>query len=259
MPGQSSISSTEKGTNGWAPSSMMILHGANVRTSIRFNGLEPSRQTDAKWRLRARIFGRHPLRPIWENETELFSAWNQYELTSDFLARVLGLNEMSHYAEFHPYSADISPLHEQIVAPLFAHYTADDGSFAAHLPSSYIYGSTRTYKLGSSGRKYQQFPCVEVRPPFGTEIYTLNPNLRKVQYWVRFVGPNGNSVEDGPHMIPPKAVSHWASLAGFGDSLGDSAGVIIGSDARVSSFVGTIHTGLGRLVGLDHTHPFFPG
>ncbi|HJP61343.1 MAG TPA: hypothetical protein VJ865_15150, partial [Gemmatimonadaceae bacterium] len=135
---------------------MMILHGPQLRTSIRFSALEPSRATDARWRLRGRVFGRHPLRPVWEVETPEFSAWDQYELTSDQLSAELGLAEMSHYAEFHPYSLDVAPTHEQIVAPLFAHYTSLDGSFAAHLPSSYIYGSARAYKLGATGRKYQQ-------------------------------------------------------------------------------------------------------
>ena len=213
---------------------------------------------ESRWRVRARVFGRHPLQPIWEAESEEMTVSHQYEMNSDELLRDVGLDEMCHYAEFHPFSLDVAPSHEQIVAPLFVHYTSLDGSFAAHLPSSYIYGSARAYKLGRSGAKYQQFPCIEVQQPFRTQILTVNPNLRKVRYSVYLVGENGKKVEDGPITIPPKAISKWESDGKGVQALGKSAGVIISSDVRVSSFVGTLHTGVGRLVGMDHTHPFFP-
>lgn len=259
MPGLSSTSRPERGTNGWAPSSVIILHDDHVRTSVRFSGLEPSRQLDAKWRVRARLFGRHPLRPLWEIETDEIAAYDSFEVTSEWLAKNVGLEGTMHYAEFHPYSEDIAPINEQIVAPLFAHYSSTDGSFSAHLPSSYIYGSARAYKLGATGKKYQQFPCVEIQPPFELEIYTVNPNLRKVQYSVRLVGENGIIVDDGPYTIGPKAIGRWCQAGVDTSGLGRSAGVIIASDVRLSSFVGTRHARADRLVGLDHTHPFFPG
>jgi hypothetical protein len=257
ISGPHSTSSNRAGTNGWAPSSVIILHDATRRTSVRFNPLEPSRVPGATWRVRARVYGERPLEPLWEHESGPFQWGEQYELDSAMLASELGLDTLHHYAEFHPYTLDLAPTHEQIVAPLFAHYTARDGSFAAHLPSSYIYGSARAYKLGT-GAKYQSFPCVELGGDFEAEVYTINHNLRKVTYSVLTV-PDGAAVREyGPFTVRPKSFDVWRSDVGGSTGSPVPTGIIIKSDVRLASFVGTFSRPLGRLVGLDHTHPFFP-
>jgi hypothetical protein len=231
----------------------MILHGVGLNTSIRFNPLEPSR-VPARWRVRVRVYGRHPLEPVWQHESGVLGWGEQYELTSLEVAQRLGVQRLMHYAELHPYTLDIAPTHEQIVAPVFAHYTSDDGTFSAHLPSSYIYGSARAFKLVGA-TKYQNFPCVMLGGGFEAEVYTINHNLRKVSYTVITVAGRAETKEYGPYSIRPKSFDVWRSAV---DSVPVSAGIIVKSDVRLASFIGTYNRKLGRIVGLDHAHPFFP-
>jgi hypothetical protein len=250
---------SDEATNGWAPTSVMIVHGNGVRTSVRYNPLEPNRALGSRWKVRARVYGRRPLEPIWEEESDWIEAGRgQYELVSDRLAEALGLEELAHYAEFHPYSPDRPPTHEQIAAPLFAHYTSDDGSFEAHIPSAYMYGASRSYKM-VSGWKYQNFPYVELGGPFDLRIYSMNQTLKKVAYGVILVpGDGGGPIESDMRAMRPKSVD------AFDERLVEHEdprpyGVIIKSDLRIASFVGVFNREQGRLIGLDHTHPFFPG
>jgi hypothetical protein len=250
---------TDPGTNGWAPTSVMIMHGNGVRTSVRYNPLEPNRAVGSRWKVRARVYGRHPLQPIWEEESDwIESGVTQYELTTARLSRELGLDELAHYAEFHPYSPDRTPTHEQIAAPLFAHYTSEDGSFEAHIPSAYMYGASRSYKM-VSGWKYQNFPYVELGGPFDLRIYSMNQTLKKVEYGVILVpGTAGESTHSDMRAMRPKSVDAFAErLVEHDDPR--PYGVIIKSDLRIASFVGVYNRERDRLIGLDHTHPFFPG
>ena len=242
--------------NGWAPASMLTLHDDRVRTSIRFNPREPNRQANTAWRLRISMFGQDPINPVWEHHTETFPGDRQFTVNSSQITAELGVSKLDHYTEVLPYCLNAVPTHDQIVAPAFAHYTSTDGSFEAHLPSSYIYGSRRSYKMRSNFR-YQQFPCVEVGGPFDVHICLINANVRKGKYWVLLVpGDGGQTLEYGPFSIRPKSCSRWRS---------DSAqmplqqyGVIIKSSLIAPGFVGTYNRETGIMTGFDHTHPFFP-
>ena len=246
-------------TNGWAPSSVMLMHGAGLHTSVRYNPLEPNRVAGARWRVRATVYGPKPLEPIWSEVSDWVEPGrSHYELTSGRLCAELGVNALEHYAEFHPYTPDAAPEREQIAAPLFAHYTSEDGSFEAHLPSAYMYGASRGYKIKSQW-KYQNFPYVEVGGPFELRIYSMNQMLRKISYSVALTSSDGSErVESDLLAMRPKSLDIWRGRLFPNAQTPRAAGVVIKSDFRIPSFVGVYHRGLERMVGLDHTHPFFP-
>ncbi len=246
-------------TNGWAPSSVMLMHDEGVRTSVRYNPLEPNRVPGARWRVKATVYGPRPLEPLWTETSDWVEAGrNHYELNSERLCAEIGVDTLEHYAEFHPYTQDAAPEREQIAAPLFAHYASVDGSFEAHLPSAYMYGASRGYKIKSKW-KYQNFPFVEVGGPFELRIYSMNQMLRKISYAVSLVAADGASrVESDVLPMRPKSLDIWSGTLFPNADAPKVAGVIIKSDFRIPSFVGVYHRELGRMVGLDHTHPFFP-
>jgi hypothetical protein len=251
-------SSTSKDIfNGWAPASLLMLHNDRVRTSVRFNPREPHRQENTNWRVRVTMFGSDPINPVWEHHTDPFP-WNrQFTLESTDIARDVGVSQLDHYLECLSYCLDATPTHEQIVAPAFAHYTSTDGSFEAHLPSSYIYGSRRAYKMKSRTR-YQQFPCVEVGGPYDAHVCLINSNVRKGKYWVQLVTAQGERrLEYGPFSIRPKSVARWRSEDTAGIPL-QQVGVIVKTNLIAPAFVGSFNREAGTMTGLDHTHPFFP-
>lgn len=255
MSGQSNTSNDD--FNGWAPASLLLLHNDRLRTSVRFNPREPMRRIDTSWRVRMTLFGSDPIHPVWESHSEAFSGTEQFSLESEDIARELQTDQLDHYLECLAYCLDEKPERDQIVAPAFAHYTSTDGSFEAHLPSSYIYGSRRSYKM-NSGLRYQQFPCVEVGGPFDVHVCLINANVRKGKYWVQLVTANGErTIEYGPFSIRPKSVGRWRSEDTLGMPI-QPVGVIIKSNLLAPGFVGSYNRETGIMTGLDHTHPFFP-
>jgi hypothetical protein len=239
----------------WAPSAMMVLHDDNFRSKIRFAPLSNLRKEDTRYSCEIRVYGQHPTKPIWIKKFDGLKLTDQIAVDSDLIAAETGLSTLNCYGEIFANTPDAPPHENNTVLVSYIHYTTRDGSFEAHQPSSYIYGAGRFTK--KRDYNYENFPAVRVDAEYDTFSYTLNPFLRKAQYWLILVGADGETLEEGPFTIRAKSVARWDSSSIPRDRLKQPVGAIVKSDLKVGSFFGLLHKPTKKVVSFDHTHPFF--
>jgi len=238
----------------WVPASHFVLHDDDVTTSLQFSPRVECRKLDATFHVRVSVYDGSVARPALEYVQGPLGMNDDWILTSTEIAARLGHTKLFHYLEVHFWSDDAAARTSASVAESFAHYSSRSGTMEAHLPSAFIYGSGR-FSRKKGPLNYQNYPGVETRDMFVT-AYTINPFARRANYRVILVDAGGRRVESAPVQMPGKAVSRWTSDAGLTSGLVSPAGVIIASDLKLTSFVGQLSARSGRMIGLDHTHPF---
>jgi len=179
----------------------------------------------------------------------------QETLHSADICRAAGLSKLFHYCEVMAYSPDVQPTGVSSVLVSYHHFTSRDGRFVAHLPAAYIWGAarfTRTERF-----HYENFPGAVATNEQQLVVITLNPFVRPTKYWISTVDALGGKYEEGPFRIPGKGVSRWDGVNVPHGSLKNPLGVIVRSDSKTASFVGATDLPSGRMIDLEHMHPFF--
>ena len=238
----------------WVPASHFVVHSEDVTTTLEFSPRVECRKLDATFFARVALYDGAVAKPALEYVEGPLGMDDVWFVTSGELARRLGKATLFNYLEVHFWSDDAVARTSAVVAESFAHYTSRSGVMEAHLPSAFIYGSGRfTRKTGPMN--YQNFPGVDT---VDAEVvcYTINPFPRRSTYRVVLVGANGARVSAAPIDMRGKSVSRWTSEGMELSALRSPAGVVIASDVKLTTFVGQLSRHDGRMVGLDHTHPF---
>jgi hypothetical protein len=179
----------------------------------------------------------------------------QQTIESADLCREIGLPQLFHYCEVMAYSPDVTPRGVSSVLVSYHHFRSTDGSFDAHLPAAYIWGAARFTRTEQF--HYENFPAAQCTADSRIVVITLNPFVRPVNVWIRLVGADGRSWEDGPFRIAGKGLHRWESAHAPLDTLVSPVGVLTRSDSKTASFVGSIDVPSGRMTNLEHMHPFF--
>jgi hypothetical protein len=239
----------------WSPSANFVMHDDNVSTDIAFAPLAVTRQADARFFWEFRLYGKSPTEPIFTYKSGELGLFSQEVLTSAEICRQTGLDRLFNYCEIMAYSPDVLPTGVSSVLVSFQHFTSKDGSLETHLPAAYIWGAarfTRTERF-----HYENYPAARVSPPFRPLVITVNPFVRPMNYWVQLVDSTGRKYEEGPFKLKGKGVARWDGVNVPVDTLQDPVGVVVRSETKCASFVGAVNTETGRMVDLEHMHPFF--
>lgn len=239
----------------WAPSANFILHDDKVSTTVGFAPLTTTRQAGARFFWEFRLFDKNPTQPVYTYKSGPLDLFAQETLTSAGICEAAGLDRLFNYCEVMAYSPDVSPTGVSSVLVSYHHFTSRDGSMEAHLPAAYIWGAarfTRTERF-----HYENYPCARITAWSRPVAFTVNPFVRPMNYWVQLIDAKGQRYEEGPFRIKGKSVSRWD---GFKVPLADLAspvGVVVRSESKGASFVGSIDVETGHMVDLEHMHPFF--
>ena len=229
-------------------------NGVTGLESISFAPCTTSRQP-ARYFWEFRLYGRNPLEPVLVRRSEVMDLHAQQTIDSADICRETGLSQLFHYCEVMAYSPDVTPVGVSSVLVSYHHFRSTDGSFDAHLPAAYIWGAARFTRTEQF--HYENFPATQCTDDSRIVIITLNPFVRQVSIWIRLVGADGRSWEDGPFRIPGKGIHRWESLRAPLDILFSPVGVVTRSDSKTASFVGSVDVPSGRMTNLEHMHPFF--
>ena len=124
-----------------------------------------------------------------------------------------------------------------------------------HIPSGYIYGSSRHTRRGRY--YYENIPGVRIDREFQPFALTVNPFVRNTRVSVLLV-EEGRTIYEGPWLpVKAKSVLRWnCRKARCAKKIGTVC-LITRSEEKTSTFVGMIHASTGKIASLDHMHPFF--
>lgn len=238
----------------WAPSANFVLHDENVSTTINFAPLTTTR-LPGRYFWEFRLYGNNPIEPIYTYKSKVMELYDQETLTSTQIAAAVGLSRLFNYCEVMAYSPDNKPVGVSSVLVSYHHFSSTDGSVEAHLPAAYIWGAarfTRTEKY-----HYENFPAVSLSTDMRPVVYVLNPFVRPMNYWIMLTDANGQKHQEGPFRIRGKSVAFWEGTKIPLDKLTGPAGLVVRSESKGNAFVGAVHQPTGRMVDLEHMHPFF--
>jgi hypothetical protein len=238
----------------WAPSANFVLHDEKVATTISFSPLATTREA-GRYYWEFRLYGANPTEPIFVRKAGPMGLTDQVTLTSAEIAEAVGATRLFNYCEVTAYSPDTRPVGVSSVLVGFHHFSSTDGSVAAHLPAAYIWGAarfTRTERF-----HYENFPAVKLAADVRPVVYVLNPFVRPMRYWIMLTDAQGRDYEEGPFRVAGKGVSYWSGERLPQAGLAGPAGLVVRSESKGNSFVGSIHLPTGRMVDLEHMHPFF--
>ncbi len=237
----------------WAPSANFIVHDERVSTSVSFAPCTTTR-APGRYYWEFRLYGRNPTEPIYVYRSKAMDLHGQETLDSAQICREAGLTKLFHYCEVMAYSPDVAPAGVSSVLVSYHHFRSTDGSFDAHLPAAYIWGAARFTRTERC--HYENFPGVLCNPQTRLVVITLNPFVRPMKYWIELVGADGRKQEQGPFKIAGKGVSRWEWVDAEA-TMKNPVGVIVRSESKAASFVGAIDLPSGRMIDLEHMHPFF--
>lgn len=238
----------------WAPSANFVVHDERVSTSISFAPMAVAR-APGRYFWEFRLYGASPTEPIYTRRSRALALEEQETITTAELCTAAGVTRLFNYCEVMAWSPDVRPAGVSSVLVSFHHFTSTDGSFEAHLPAAYIWGAarfTRTERF-----HYENFPAVRLGADFRPVVYILNPFVRPMRYWISLTGANGRTHEEGPFRIAGKSVAFWSGERLPLAELASPAGLVVRSESKSNAFAGSIHLPTGRMVDLEHLHPFF--
>ena len=103
----------------------------------------------------------------------------------------------------------------------------------------------------------ENFPCARIGPISRLVVFTVNPFVRPLSYWILLTDANGGKYEEGPFRVNGKGVSRWDGGKVPVTKLASPVAVVVRSESKAASFVGSIDVATGHMVDLEHMHPFF--
>jgi hypothetical protein len=239
----------------WAPSANFILHDENLSTTIGFAPLTTTRQGEARYFWEFRLYDKNPTEPVYIYKSGPMDIFAQETLTSAEICKAAGMDRLFNYCEVMAYSPDVAPTGVSSVLVSYHHFSSRDGSMEAHLPAAYIWGAaryTRTERF-----HYENYPSARISASSRLVVFTVNPFVRPMNYWIQLTDANGRKYEEGPFRIKGKGVSRWDGNKVPVAELTSPVGVVVRSESKGASFVGAIDVPTGHMVDLEHMHPFF--
>lgn len=238
----------------WAPSSHLVLHSDNTKTSFSFAPIATTDQPEAKYFCELRVFGQDPADPLAIFANRSVGAFDNWVVASDEIAEACGETDLCHYVECYTGSTDFPPSTDTIVIPVFAHYRSRESGFSGHLTSSYIYGSSRYTRRGRLF--YENIPGVRVDEEFKPFVYTINPLIRPTRVAVALYSGTEIVYQSEWEKIRAKGVHRWDCPSGLVVA-GEACCLVVQSEEKTSSFTGLVHQPSGNTASYDHMHPFF--
>lgn len=236
----------------WVPSSFLIVHDENISTTIRFSPMQIQR-ADVSYTSKIFVYHRSIAEPIWKAESGTMGLEDVFSIDSAQIARESKMDRLFAYGEAYNVTPDMAPPTANTAMPVHVHYTSRDGSMFGHLASFFIFGSPRSLQRGE--RYYENFPAARIDANHLLQTYTINPFARACRFTVRIMDGRSISWESQPIIVRGKGVAQWSSVESGCPQFDHPVGIVIASDLKTSSFFGTRHAD-GRMVGLDHGHPF---
>lgn len=235
----------------WVPVCFLVKHTKNVSTTIRFSPMHIQR-ADVTYFSTLKIYGRNALTPIWSAESGPLHIDSVFGIESAKIASDLGQEELLAYGEAYNWTPDMPPPTPNVSMPVHMHFTSTDGSMFGHLASFFIFGAPRSVQRGDF--YYENFPGARVDANHQLTAHVINPFVRSGNCWIQVVGENGRW-ESPALPIKAKGVIEWSSAGSDCPHFAGPVGIIVKSDLKTSAFFAT-RTADGKMVGLDHGHPF---
>lgn len=200
-----------------------------------------------------KLYGRSPVEPVWAAESEALGLNSVFSVDSAEVAADLGKESLLLYGEAYNYSPEMSPPTPNVAMPIHMHFSSKDGSMFGHLASFFIFGAPRSVQRGEF--YYENFPCAMVNQDHRLSIYVINPFVRTGRFWVRLIARSDVIWESEPVTLKGKGVAEWNCEGSGCPEFDGPVGVVVKSDLKASSIFAT-RAGDGKMVGLDHGHPF---
>jgi hypothetical protein len=236
----------------WVPSCFFVIHDAHVATTIRYTPMHIQR-ADVSYFSAIKIYGRSPVHPVWSVESGPLHLDSVFSVDSAKIARELGVEKLFAYGEAFNWTPEMPPPTPNVAMPAHMHFSSDDGSMFGHLASFFIFGAPRSVQRGES--YYENFPGARIDANHHVSAFVINPFVRTGKFRVILVGAEFGRWESREITVRGKGVSEWTSIGSGCPHSSQPIGVIIQSDLKTSAVFAT-RAADGKMIGLDHGHPF---
>lgn len=237
----------------WVPSACLIIHDRNVSSTLRYTPMQLRRNVGARYLCGYKVYGNSPIQPVWQKESGPLPLRSNYQVESAEIARELGVEKLFHYCEVFNRSPDFNPPDANVGMPSHVHYQSTDGSFQGHLASFAVFGAPRRIERGDF--HYESFPSARVDDEMYLSVYVVNPFVRSSGFWVQLITADGERIESERNVVRGKGVATWSAENVILRHGQNPVSVIVRSEAKTTSFF-TTRTRDGKMIGLDHGHPF---
>lgn len=237
----------------WVPSCFFLKHGRHGKTTIRYTPMHIQRAADVTYKSEIKLYGRNPVEPVWTTESGPLTLDSVFSVDSEKVAADLGAEDLLLYGEAFNYSPEMAPPTPNVAMPIHMHFSSSDGSLFGHLASFFIFGAPRSVQRGDF--YYENFPCSLVDQSHKLTVFVINPFVRTGRFWVRIIGAKGEVWESDAVTLKGKGVAEWNAESSGCPVFTSPVGVVVKSDLKASSVFAT-RTADGKMVGLDHGHPF---
>jgi len=237
----------------WVPSCFFVLHDEHVSTSLRYSPMHIQRAADVTYFSTIKIYGRSAVQPIWSLESDALHLDSVFAVDTARIAADLGVKQLFAYGEAFNWTPDMPPPTPNVAMPIHMHFSSTDGSLFGHLASFFIFGAPRSVQRGD--RYYENFPGARIDADHHITAYVINPFVRPSKWRVIVVDSENGRWESPEMTVRGKNVAQWSSAASDCPRSRKPVGIIIQSDAKTSGVFAT-RTADGKMVGLDHGHPF---
>jgi len=237
----------------WVPSAFLLIHTPNISCTIRYTPMQHRRNPDARYFSHVKIFGNSAIEPVWETKSGPLPLQSNFALESGAIAADLGIDKLFHYGEVLNSSPDFNPPDPNVSMASHLHYRSTDGSFYGGVSSFTIFGAPRRIERGAY--HYEAFPSMRVDEEKYFSVYIINPFVRPAGFWVQIVTKDGEKIESERCVVRGKGVASWSSKGLEIPRDKNPLGVIVRSETKTTS-VFTTSTRDGKMIGLDHGHPF---
>jgi hypothetical protein len=236
----------------WVPSCFLVMHDRTVSTTIRYTPMHIQR-ADVAYFSTIKIYGRSPVNPVWSTESEALHLDSVFHVDSAKIAADLGVEKLLAYGEAFNWTPDMPPPTPNVAMPVHMHFSSTDGSMFGHLASFFIFGAPRSVQRGDF--YYENFPGARLDADHHISAFVINPFVRPGRFRVIVVDADQGRWESPEISIKGKGVAEWTSIGSGCLQSKKPVGIIVKSDLKTSAFFAT-RTADGKMIGLDHGHPF---
>lgn len=236
----------------WVPSCFLVMHDEHVSTTIRYSPMHIQR-ADVAYFSSMKIYGRNPINPVWSVESEKLHLDSVFCVDSAKIAADLGVKTLLAYGEAFNWTPDMTPPTPNVAMPVHMHFSSTDGSMFGHLASFFIFGAPRSVQRGDF--YYENFPGARVDDDHHISAFVINPFVRTGKFRVILVDAEHGRWESPEMTVKGKGVAEWKSMGSGCPHSKNPIGIIVKADLKTSTFFAT-RAGDGKMIGLDHGHPF---
>lgn len=248
------ITKIEPNNSEWLPSFLFCALGREVDSRYFFRPEQLSRDDNATFDLKIRLYRKGGARPILleYHNIGFYSDWSL--CANEVFPNYDAVEEEFAYIEFYASSNNLKPDIHNRALPFYGSFSSRDGRLAGYLASNNIWGAPR--------RVYREryfcdtLPGVRIDEELNMKVLVANPFVRPCPVRAVLFHADGRQFFSEWKEVGEKSVE----VLMLGDCILDGTtglfGVAIEAETKIAVFYAAVSRKTGQMLGIDHGHPY---